>query len=101
MSFYVGKVFGSKKGIKRLIELHGIQTRRQIHVIKNDTCRIRAVCRGSLPEMNKEYGEGSSTHVGSKASATKSCPWVLHISKGKKKSTWMVKTFVETHKCLQ
>ncbi|KAJ9568363.1 hypothetical protein OSB04_004329 [Centaurea solstitialis] len=101
VSFDVGKVFGSKKEIKRLIDLHAIQSRRQIHLIRNDTHRVRAVCRGSLPEMNKEYGVGSSTHVGTKASDGKSCPWLLHISKGKNDSTWMVKTFVESHKCLQ
>ncbi|KAJ9567651.1 hypothetical protein OSB04_003617 [Centaurea solstitialis] len=103
LSFYVGQVFGSKEGIKRLIDLHGIKTRRQLHVIRNDTTRIRAVCKGSIPEMNKEHSVGSSTSVGSKGkgSDSGSCPWLLHISKGKHDATWMVKTFEDTHKCLQ
>ncbi|KAJ9555992.1 hypothetical protein OSB04_010606 [Centaurea solstitialis] len=103
LSFYVGQVFGSKEGIKRLVDLHGIKTRRQLHVIRNDTTRIRAVCRGSILEMNKEHGVGSSTSVGSKSkgSDSGSCPWLLHVSKGKHDATWMVKTFEDTHKCLQ
>ncbi|KAJ9560388.1 hypothetical protein OSB04_005548 [Centaurea solstitialis] len=119
VSFYVGQVFGSKEGIKRLIDLHGIQTRRQIHVQKNDRMRIRAICRGTLPDMNMEYGGGAcgkGVKVGSSGNQKKMgstgkqkkvgssghvCPWVLYISKTKADDTWMVKTFVDTHECLQ
>ncbi|KAJ9557500.1 hypothetical protein OSB04_012114 [Centaurea solstitialis] len=58
--FYVGKVFGSKYGIKMLVDLHAIQSKRQLHVIKNDGMRIRVVCRGSQPVMNKELLGGPS-----------------------------------------
>ncbi|KAI3769922.1 hypothetical protein L6452_01036 [Arctium lappa] len=79
--FYVGKVFGRKDGIKR----------------------------GSQPEMNKEYEGGpniaaSGTDKGKRKEVKSSgtpCPWVLLISKGKNDATWMVKTFVDTHKCLE
>ncbi|KAJ0527485.1 putative transposase, mutator type, MULE transposase domain-containing protein [Helianthus annuus] len=29
-----------------------------------------------------------------------SCPWTLHVSKVKRESTWMVKTFIKDHLCL-
>ncbi|KAI3678919.1 hypothetical protein L6452_38223 [Arctium lappa] len=78
-----------------MIDQHAIETRREIVVVKNDLRRIRAVCRGNIPEL-KEVG-GSSKGKEVKAS----CPWVLHISPGKYDDTWMVKTYVETHKCLR
>ncbi|KAJ9546723.1 hypothetical protein OSB04_019266 [Centaurea solstitialis] len=58
--FYVGKVFGSKDGIKQMIDTHAILTRRQIFVIKNDLMRIRAACFGSIPALNKEDNGGPS-----------------------------------------
>ncbi|KAJ9566147.1 hypothetical protein OSB04_002113 [Centaurea solstitialis] len=29
------------------------------------------------------------------------CPWVLHVSPVRNEETWMVKTYTDTHKCLQ
>lgn len=52
--FYVGKMFGTKEGIKQLIDTHAIMTRKQLVLVKNDKVRIRVVCKGSLPEMNKD-----------------------------------------------
>ena len=86
-------MFGTKEGIKKLIDTHGILTRRQITVVKNDKVRIRAVCKGSMPQMNQDGVEPSQGRT--------SCPWVLHISKGKNDAAWMVKTYVDTHKRMQ
>ncbi|KAJ9546772.1 hypothetical protein OSB04_019315 [Centaurea solstitialis] len=43
INFYVGQVFGSKYGIKKMIDTLAIETRRQIVLVKNDACRIRNV----------------------------------------------------------
>ncbi|KAJ9565743.1 hypothetical protein OSB04_001709 [Centaurea solstitialis] len=69
--------------------------------------------------MNMEYGGGGPCGTGAKVGSSwtsakkgssgssgtgakdQSCPWVLHISKGKDDACWMVKTFENTHKCLQ
>ncbi|KVI11278.1 Transposase, MuDR, plant [Cynara cardunculus var. scolymus] len=99
VNFYVGRVFGSKKGIKMMIDKHAIETRRQITVLKNDLRRIRAVCRGFIPNLKEEVDE-TSKRKEDKTSG-QSCPWVLHIFVGKHDDTWMVKTNVKTHKCLQ
>ncbi|KAJ9552484.1 hypothetical protein OSB04_016529 [Centaurea solstitialis] len=92
--FYVGQVFGSKEAIKKRLDMHAVETRRDIQLVKNDLGRMRAVCKGILPEFRKN---GLVTHSENKAC----CPWVLHISIGKHDKTWMVKTYVDTHKCLQ
>ncbi|KAJ9561129.1 hypothetical protein OSB04_006289 [Centaurea solstitialis] len=44
-------VFGSKEGIKKMIDTLAIETTRQIVLVKNDASRIRAVCWGIIPEL--------------------------------------------------
>ena len=110
--FYVGQVFGRKDGIKDMIDRHAVETMRDIHVIKNDLVRIRVVCKGFIPDLNDEvFGPSNPNVVKDKCKGKKvtdgehkdklSCPWVLHISIGKHDKTWMVKTHVATHRCLQ
>ena len=84
VSFFVGQTFGSKEGIRALIEQLAVTSRRQLKLIKNDSMRIRAVCMGAIPCKPDEK-----------------CPWVLLISKGKFDNTWMVKTFKDTHTCIE
>ncbi|KAJ9566366.1 hypothetical protein OSB04_002332 [Centaurea solstitialis] len=45
------RVFGSKEGIKKMIDTLAIETRRQIVLVKNDAFRIRTVCWGTIPEL--------------------------------------------------
>ncbi|KAJ9558166.1 hypothetical protein OSB04_012780 [Centaurea solstitialis] len=121
INFYVGQVFGTKEGIKKMIDTHAIESRRQIICVKNDASRIRAVCLGTIPEIGGPskvtkrmvrkkgvYGPGQSNPIVGGPNKTKKwakpipdCPWVLHISKGVNEHSWMVKTYVDTHKCLQ
>ncbi|KAK9070482.1 hypothetical protein SSX86_010884 [Deinandra increscens subsp. villosa] len=48
-NFYLGQIFGSKKEGKDLILAHAVETRRQIRFEKDDKKRVRAVCKGDLP----------------------------------------------------
>ncbi|KAJ9553175.1 hypothetical protein OSB04_017220 [Centaurea solstitialis] len=91
------------------------------YVGQNDASRIKAVCLGTIPEIGGPSkvtkrmvrkkgvcGPGQSNPIVGEPNKTKKwakpipdCPWVLHISKGVNKHSWMVKTYVDTHKCLQ
>ncbi|GJU86118.1 mutator type transposase [Tanacetum coccineum] len=47
--FYVGKDFPNKEDVMACIKEHSIETRREIRFEKNDSERVRAVCRGVIP----------------------------------------------------
>ncbi|KAJ9541378.1 hypothetical protein OSB04_027884 [Centaurea solstitialis] len=95
--FYVGQAFGSRDEVKKMIKLHAIETRRDLAIVKNDLKRVRAVCRGKIPTFYSDVGCSS----GGKQEKKTSCPWVVHISTSEKDESWVVKTFVDTHKCIQ
>ncbi|XP_024959012.1 uncharacterized protein LOC112499985 [Cynara cardunculus var. scolymus] len=44
VNFYPSQVIGSKEGIKKMVDQHAIETRREIVVVKNNLHRMRAVC---------------------------------------------------------
>ncbi|CAI9272632.1 unnamed protein product [Lactuca saligna] len=51
-SFYVGQKFKSKKELKEKIDMHALETRRNLYYKKNDKLRLRALCRGVVPVIN-------------------------------------------------
>ncbi|CAI9302964.1 unnamed protein product [Lactuca saligna] len=51
-SFYVGQKFKSKKELKEKIDMHALETRRNLYYKKNDKIRLRALCRGVVPVIN-------------------------------------------------
>nr|KAJ0213876.1 hypothetical protein LSAT_V11C400173310 [Lactuca sativa] len=63
-SFSVGDKFNSKKELKEAIDLHALESRRNIFFKKNDNVRLRAQCRGVVPVTNKGQ-------VGSQATTSK------------------------------
>ncbi|KAJ9542115.1 hypothetical protein OSB04_028621 [Centaurea solstitialis] len=97
VNFFVGQSFGSKAEVKRLVKLHAVETRRNIVILRNDKIRFRAVCKGKLPV----FTTGTDSDKGKEVTSEETCPWVLHVSPVKKEETWMVKTYTDTHKCLQ
>ncbi|KAI3667222.1 hypothetical protein L6452_42271 [Arctium lappa] len=104
VDFYLGQAFGNKDTVRNLIKQHSIETKRDIVVVKNDRSRIRAVCRGTLPQL-KDEGESNGPGKGRKSRWKKpngpTCPWVLYLSTCKREETWRVKTYFSTHKCFQ
>ncbi|KAJ9541381.1 hypothetical protein OSB04_027887 [Centaurea solstitialis] len=105
---------------KKIVLSTSMLDRRQIVFVKNDASRIRAICWGTIPELggpskvkkmmvrrkgvrpsnsNPVVGGPSKSKTWAKCEVT--CPWVLHISKGKHDHSWMAKTYVDTYKCLQ
>ncbi|PWA75620.1 transposase, mutator type [Artemisia annua] len=169
-NFFIGQEFESNTLIKEMLTRVSVEQRRQLYLKKNDKNRLRAHCRGKVPQFTFEDGiesrgskgklvEGSKCKVakgskgrvaegskvkgaegsnvegaegskkkgaeGSKQKGVKgkgqvggstgnfkdggcsiedkeeSCPWFLQCSKLPNKETWAVKTFHDTHTCLQ
>ncbi|KAJ9546885.1 hypothetical protein OSB04_019428 [Centaurea solstitialis] len=104
--FYVGQSFGNKKEIKERVAKHSIETRRDLSILKNDSVRMRVICKGKVPICNERDGKSSQSKSKQSKSTTKKdegpiCPWVLHVSTSGEDKTWVVKTYNDVHKCLQ
>ncbi|GJT31971.1 hypothetical protein Tco_0922390 [Tanacetum coccineum] len=48
-SFYVENKFPNRDVAKEMVRAHGVETRRNIMIVKNDKIRIRARCFGVVP----------------------------------------------------
>ncbi|KAI3509052.1 hypothetical protein L1887_24076 [Cichorium endivia] len=101
--FYVYQTFGSAEELKRKIKKHSVETRREIEIVKNDKNRVRAVCKGTIPDLGQieTSGPSQTTSLNNDGTPEKKCPWVLYASKWKQDVDWEVKTYVQEHKCLQ
>jgi hypothetical protein len=116
--FSVGQVFGTKEEVKVMIRELAVDTRRQIRIIKDESKRMRAICKGDTEDgvHNKtQVGAGSSSsdkgkgpivkNVGGRGKKadpnTHKCPWTLLLSKDKDSGSWVIRTLVNEHKCLQ
>ncbi|CAI9303348.1 unnamed protein product [Lactuca saligna] len=78
------KSFGSSEELKNKIKQHVVETRIEIVIIKNDKNRVRAVCKGSIPNLI-EVGVGGPVEE-------RKCPWVLYASKWSKDADWEVES---------
>ncbi|KAD3337257.1 hypothetical protein E3N88_32777 [Mikania micrantha] len=108
--FYIGQAFGGKNEVKQMIKTHSVESRRQLKIVKDDNYRVRVICAGEMLKFDiNEDGElvqrvetePTEIHKGSNNPLKYSCPWLLLISKDKESGSWMVKTFIEDHKCIQ
>nr|GEU93036.1 zinc finger MYM-type protein 1-like [Tanacetum cinerariifolium] len=117
-NIYVGKKFVNRDVAKEMVRAHGVETRRNIMIVKNDKIRIKAKCFGVVHVtvkmttkliMNRDkeiLDEGNKVEENTQDSTKEQkedkveCPWVLYISKGDK-GKCLVRTFREEHKCLQ
>ncbi|GJW39338.1 mutator type transposase [Tanacetum coccineum] len=92
--FYIGKEFANRDVAKDLIRTHAVESRRNLHFLRNDPIRIRVVCNGVVPCKNlvtyKVPGPNVDNAVKGKivnedAEEDKiTCPWLLYLSKGDK-----------------
>ncbi|KAH7852996.1 hypothetical protein Vadar_031873 [Vaccinium darrowii] len=73
--FKVGMIFPTRNNFKAALKEHAIRTRKLIKFIKNDSERVRAVCKG------------------------KKCSWVLLAPRMQGSESFQVKTYVPTHNC--
>nr|KAJ0227649.1 hypothetical protein LSAT_V11C100003630 [Lactuca sativa] len=104
-SFYVGQKFKSMKELKEKIDMHALETRRNLYYKKNDKLRLRALCRGVVPVINASGVVGLNTKNKSKGKEVNSkkvnCSWFLHASRSNTESPWFVRTLNDNHTCLQ
>nr|KAJ0219497.1 hypothetical protein LSAT_V11C300137670 [Lactuca sativa] len=74
--------------LKEKIQLHALETRRNIFFKKNDKTRLRALCKGTVAFNEGDVGEPTL------------CPWVIQGSRSNKDGSWMIKTYNHEHRCL-
>ncbi|KAL4577821.1 hypothetical protein LXL04_013935 [Taraxacum kok-saghyz] len=90
--FYLFQTFSSAEEVKEKVKEHAIETRRELVFAKNDKTRVRVVCNGSNPTLVPGQKEVKNDFI---------CPWVLLVSKCKRDTDWVVKTYRKVHQCLQ
>nr|KAJ0204637.1 hypothetical protein LSAT_V11C500292560 [Lactuca sativa] len=114
-SFYVGQMWKSKKDFKNKVDEHALETRRNLAFKKNDATRLRAYCKGVVPDTNVsgphvevgqvvQVGGADKVNKGKgKAENSKdtTCTWHLYASRSSKDGNWYVKTYSLKHTCLQ
>nr|KAJ0219362.1 hypothetical protein LSAT_V11C300103100 [Lactuca sativa] len=77
--FSVYQKFTSSEELKDAIRQHVVETRRQLDFIKNDKNIVRAICKGTIPDLGQLDPCGPSQS--NKESEENKCPWVLYASK--------------------
>nr|GEU80199.1 hypothetical protein [Tanacetum cinerariifolium] len=92
--FFIGREFANRDLAKDLIRDHAIESRRNLHFLRNDKRRIKVVCNCVVPSKNViiDKVQGSVLDIFCKgklvnedAEEDKSgCPWLLYLSKGDK-----------------
>ncbi|GJV88076.1 mutator type transposase [Tanacetum coccineum] len=105
-NFYVGLRFCNSKEIKEMVTRVAVEQRRELHLKKNDKIRFRRIYRGKVPRFSSEDGvdDSGSKGVGSSGSKEKVQSKKESQVSGKsmnKTKVGGVKTFKDTHKCLQ
>nr|KAJ0209959.1 hypothetical protein LSAT_V11C400177530 [Lactuca sativa] len=73
--FYVYQKFTSSEELKNAIRQHAVETRRELDFIKNDKNRVRAICKGTIPDLGQLDPCGPSQS--NKESEENNCPWML------------------------
>ena len=73
--------------------------------MKKGIYRGPPVNKGKVKGVVGKNGEASNVNVGGRGNKTNpfeyQCPWVLLVSKVKDSETWMVKTLIDDHRCVQ
>lgn len=70
--YYAGLAFESKAILKAAITAHLVSRNREIKYKKDNAYRLRAICK-------------------------EDCPWLLYATKEHKKTSFVIKTFIEEH----
>nr|KAJ0225993.1 hypothetical protein LSAT_V11C100044920 [Lactuca sativa] len=86
------------------VDLHALETRRNIPFTKNDKSRLTVVCDGTV--VLNASGVGGPTSgkkvKGKDVNPDKvKCTWKLHASRSSEQDYWFIKTYNQKHICLQ
>lgn len=99
--FRLGERFDNKLLVKESLSNLAVFSRRQLYLQKNDRYRLRAKCRGPVPVGGVQAVTQEAQMRGNFVISDEKCPWVLLISKAKADEDWLVKTYNDTHTCIQ
>nr|KAJ0206397.1 hypothetical protein LSAT_V11C500259950 [Lactuca sativa] len=97
--FYVYQKFTSSEELKNAIRQHVVEIRREIDFTKNDKNRVRAICKGTIPDLGQL--DSCKPSQSNKESEENKCLWVLYASKWEQDVDWEIKTYEKEHRCLQ
>lgn len=107
VKFHIGQKFKTKPELKDKIDLHALETRRNIFFVKNDLTRLTAKCKGKVAINDTQVGgptlgeKSKSKSKGKDKKANVECPWLIHASRSTVEDNWVVKTYQTEHTCLQ
>ncbi|CAI9294290.1 unnamed protein product [Lactuca saligna] len=68
------KKFTSCEDMKNAIRQHAVETRRELDFIKNEKNRVKAICKGTIPDLGQLDPCGPSQS--NKESEENNCPWI-------------------------
>ncbi|GKE20052.1 putative reverse transcriptase domain-containing protein [Tanacetum coccineum] len=62
-TLFVGQEFPNKESAKARIKAYGDETRRKIEIVKNDSERLQAKCKGNVVESVNNVSQGNLLHA--------------------------------------
>ncbi|KAL4592740.1 hypothetical protein LXL04_005744 [Taraxacum kok-saghyz] len=92
--FIAGQLFKTKEDVKSLVRLHAVNSRRALHLTKNDKIRVRITCKGVVGESGDgSGGPATRSKVKGKGKGVinnqSKCPWAVQISRSNENEDWM------------
>ncbi|GJR81984.1 putative reverse transcriptase domain-containing protein [Tanacetum coccineum] len=123
-TLFMGQEFAKKELAKARIKAYAVKTRRKIGIVKNDSERLQAKCKGNVVESGNNVSHGNLSHacgeVGKETGNSVSqgnnklkgksvnlvdedkreCPWKVYISAWDNLK-WVVMTLKNGHLCQQ
>ncbi|KAL4588010.1 hypothetical protein LXL04_000888 [Taraxacum kok-saghyz] len=94
--FIAGQLFKTKEEVKSLVRLHAVNSRRALHLAKNENIRVRITYKGVVGESGDDSG-GPATRSKVKGKGKgvinnqSNCPWAVQISRSNENEDWMQK----------
>ncbi|CAI9288182.1 unnamed protein product [Lactuca saligna] len=104
VAFHIIQKYKAKKELKDKVDLHALETKRNISFTKNDKSRLTTVCDGSVVSNASGVGGPTSREnvKGKDVNSDKvKCTWKLHASRSSEQDYWFIKTYNQKHICLQ
>nr|KAJ0185293.1 hypothetical protein LSAT_V11C900488940 [Lactuca sativa] len=104
VAFHIGQKYKAKKELKDKLDLHALETKRNISFTKTDKSRLTVVCDRNV--VLNASGVGGPTFgkkvKGKDVNSDKvKCTWKLHASRSSEQDYWFIKTYNQKHIFLQ
>ncbi|GKF51593.1 hypothetical protein Tco_0148060, partial [Tanacetum coccineum] len=97
----------TRRSLRKLRKIGGqscVETRRKNEIVKNDSERLQAKCKGNVVESGNSVSQGNNKLKGKSVNLVdedkRECPWKVYISVGDNLE-WVVRTLKNDHLCQQ